>query len=91
MVGKGIVLLRVQYLQQRRGRVAPKIIAQLVNFVQHKERVARPHPAHRLNDAAGQRPDIGAPVAPNFRLIAHAAQAHPHKLAAQGVGNGTAD
>ena len=55
--------------------------AELVDFVQHHDTVARSDFANGLDDVARQRADIGAPVATNFRLVVHAAEAHPHKLA----------
>ena len=36
VVAKGVILLRIKYFQQRRARVAAKIRAHLVDFVQQK-------------------------------------------------------
>ena len=75
MVEEGLVLLRVEHFQQRRRRVAAKVLAQLVDLVQHQQRVDRAGPAHGLQEPAGQRADVGAAVAANLGLVAHAAQA----------------
>ena len=42
----------------------------------------------RLNDVAGQRADIGAPVATDFRFVVHAAQADPHEWSPHRARNG---
>src|SRR5690606_33560742 len=33
----------------------------------------------------GHRPDVGAPVAADLRLVPHAAERHAHELAARGI------
>ena len=68
MVGKGVILLRVQDFQQGRRRVSPKIHSQLVDLVQHKDRVVGPGLADPLNDPPGESPDIGAAMARGSRL-----------------------
>ena len=40
---------------------------------------------HRLDDPAGQRADVGAPVAADLGLVAHAAERDAHELAARGA------
>ena len=44
-----------------------------------------------LDDAARQRADVGAPVAADLRLVAHAAQGDADELAAQRPGDALAD
>ena len=44
VIGEGVVLLRVEHFEQRRGRIAAKIGADLVEFIKHDQRVVRvPH------------------------------------------------
>ena len=88
VVGKGAVLLRVQHLQQGRGGVAAPVHAHLVHLVQQKQRVALAGLGHALQDAPGHRAHIGAPVAADLGLVAHAAQRQPHILAPGGPGDG---
>src|SRR5213076_1140430 len=38
-----------------------------------------------LQNFARHRANVGATVAANFRLVAHAAQTHPHELPARGA------
>jgi hypothetical protein len=71
-----------------RGR--PEITAHLVDFVQHEDGVVGAGAPKPLDDAAGQGAHVGAPMAPDFGLVAHAAQGDPVKFAAQGPGNGVA-
>ena len=81
------VLLRVEHLEQCRGRIAAEIRGHLVHFVQHEDGVLGAGLLHRLDDLAGQRADVSAAMAANLRLIAHAAQRHADKLAAGGLGD----
>ena len=85
MVVERVVLLRIEHLEQRRGRVATEVGTHLVDLVEQEQRVRALGLAHRLDDLAGHRADIGAPVAADLRLVAHAAQRQPHELAVGGA------
>jgi len=87
MIRKSIVLLWIKHLQQRRGRIASKIAADLVYFIQHEDRIVRFRPSQSLNDATGQSTDISAAMAADFRFVAHTAQRNAHELALQRSGN----
>ena len=56
VVGEGVVLLGVEHFKQSRGGVAAEILAQLVDLVEHEERVDRAGPAHGLQDTPGSAP-----------------------------------
>src|SRR5690606_30200173 len=75
------VLLRIQNLQQRARRITAEVAAQLVDLIQHKDRIARAGAADRLDDASGHRADVRAAKTTNFGFVAHAAQTHTDKLA----------
>ena len=83
VVAERVVLRRIQHLQQGRRRVAAIVRADLVDLVEQHHRVHRTGLADRPDDAAGQRPDVGAPVPTDLRLVAHAAQGDANELAAQ--------
>ena len=54
---------------------SPRIVAgQLVDLVQQQQRIHGARSADGLDDAAGHGADIGFPVAPDVRLVTHAAQ-----------------
>ena len=91
VVVEGVVLLRVEHFQQRRRRIAAPVGAELVDLVEQEERIGRLRLLHRLDDLAGHRADIGAPVTADFRLVAHAAKRHAHELAARGLGDRLAE
>ena len=74
------VLLGVEDLKQSRRRIAAEIGAHLVDLVQQEQRVRGLRLAHRLDDLAGHRADVGAAVSADFRFIPHAAQRHAHEL-----------
>ncbi len=85
VIDEGLVLLGVEDLQQRRRRVALEAGAKLVDLVEHDDGVHRAGPLERLHDAARERAHVGAPVAADLRLVAHAAQRHAQELAAHGA------
>ena len=83
VVAERVVLLRVQRLEQRRGRIAAEVAAQLVDLVEHDHRVVGFGAANALDDLARQRADVGAAMTANLRLVVHAAQRDALELAAQ--------
>src|SRR5262245_36621616 len=91
VVVEGVVLLGIEHLEQRRGRIAAEIGAHLVDLVEQEQRIRRLRLAHRLDDLAGHRADIGAPVAADFGLVTHAAERHAHEVAAGSAGDRLAE
>src|SRR5204862_519617 len=67
-VDEGVVLRRVQHLQQRRGRIAPPVRADLVDLVEHEDGILRLGAAQPLDDAPGDRADVRAAMASVLRL-----------------------
>ena len=91
VVAEGVVLLRVQHLQQRGGGVAAPVGGDLIYLVEHEDRVVRADALDRLQDAARHRADVGAAVAANLGLVVDAAERHADELAAQRAGDGLAE
>ena len=91
VIAKGRVLLRIEHFEQRRGRIALNAVTELVDLVQHHHAIARAGAAHALNDVAGQRADVRAAVATDFRFIVNAAQADADKLATGRFGDALAE
>ena len=75
VIAERVVLRRVEDLEQRRRRVALIAGAQLVDLVEHQDRVRRSGLLERLDEAAGHRADVGAPMSADFSFVAHAARA----------------
>ncbi len=86
-----LVLFRVQHFQQCRRRVALEGLAQFVDLIQHDHRVAGAGVLERLGELARHGTDVGAAVAFDLRLVAHAAQAETVELPPQGFTDGLAD
>src|SRR6185369_16719292 len=82
------VLLWIEYLEQGRRGVAPPIAAKLVDLVQHEDRIVGSRPPDGLDDPAGHRTDIGAPVATDLGLVPNAAKRHAGHLPAKRTGDG---
>ena len=87
MIAEGVVLFRIEDLEQRRGRVAAEVRAELVDLVEDEHRVAGFGAPQALDDLAGQGADVGAAVTADLGLVAHAAERHPDELAAQRLGD----
>ena len=87
VIAERVVLLRIEHLEQRRRRIAAEVGAELVDLVEDEHRVLRLGPAQPLDDLSGQRADVGAAMAADFGLVAHAAERHADELAAERFGN----
>src|SRR6266545_3858933 len=81
VIVEGEVLLGVEHLEQRRGRISAEVGGHLVHLVEQEDRVAGPRLLERLDDLPGQRADVGAPVAADLRLVADAAEADADEAA----------
>ena len=75
---------------RRRGGVAAEVGAELVDLVEHHDRVARAGLADLGDDPAGHGADVGAAVAADVGLVAHAAEGDADELAAHGLGDALA-
>ena len=84
MVDKGIVLLAVEHLQQRGGRIALVVRAELVDLVEDQQRIARAALSKRIDDTSGHRGDVGAAVTADLGFIPYAAQGDAVAFSADG-------
>ncbi|OQA06931.1 MAG: hypothetical protein BWY66_01613 [bacterium ADurb.Bin374] len=80
-----MVLLGVEHLEQRRARIAAEIHSHLVDFVEQDDGIPGARVAQGLDDSAGKGADVGASVAADLGLVAHAAERDAGKLAVQGA------
>ena len=83
VVAEARVLLGVEHLEHRARGLAAEVGAHLVDLVDEEYRVHRLGVAQRADDRAGHRADVGAPVAADLGLVAHAADGDAHELAPQ--------
>ena len=83
MVAEARVLLGVEHLEHRRGRVAAEVGTHLVDLVDQEDGVRRLGVADRAHDRAGHGADVGAPVAADLGLVADAADRDPREGAAE--------
>ena len=91
VIVEGAVLFGIEHLEQRRGRIAAEIGRHLVDFVEQEQRIAHAALGQILNDLARHGTDVGAPMAANLRLVAHAAQRHAHELTVGGTRHALAE
>ena len=91
VIAERMVLRRVEHLEQGRGRISAPVGTDLVDLVEHDDRVHRPRIAERPNEPARKRPDVGAPVPANLGLVTDAPEGHADELAPGGAGDRLAD
>ena len=87
VVREGLVLLRVQHLQEGCTGIAMKIAGQLVDLVEKKNRVVRPATAHPLEHPPRQGADVGATVTPDLRFVPDPPQADADEFPAESRGD----
>src|SRR4029450_10959663 len=75
VVAERVVLLRIEHLEQRRGRIALDAGAERLALGEHEPRVAPAGLANGLHDVARQCTYISAPMTADLRLVVHAAEA----------------
>ena len=91
VIPERVVLLGIEHFEQRRGGIAAEVRAELVDLVEDEHGVFRLGAAQALHDLTGEGADIGAPVAADFGLVAHAAERHPHQLSAERLSDRTCE
>ncbi|MCA9682910.1 MAG: PAS domain-containing protein, partial [Myxococcales bacterium] len=77
-------------LEQGRGRITAKVVAELVDLVEDDDRVVGAGALEGLDDATRERADIGAPVAADLGLVTDAAEADADEAATDGPGHALA-
>src|SRR2546426_4665464 len=87
MVVEGVVLFGVEHLEQRRGRIAPEIVAELVDLVEQEYGILAARTPQALDHATRQRANVGPAVAADLGLVAHPAERDAHEAPAQGAGD----
>src|SRR4029453_16067125 len=85
MVLETAVLLRIEHLEQGRGRIAAEILAELVDLVEQEKRVRGAGLLEVGDDLARQRADIGPPVTADLGFVTNAAERLANELAAGGA------
>ena len=74
VVGKRVILRRVEHFEQRRGGISLEGDAELIDLIEQEDRVFCARLLHALDDAARHRPHVRAPVAANIGLVTRAAE-----------------
>ena len=91
MIGKGIVLLRIEDLEKGARRITVEGARELVDLVEHHDRIRHAGLRDAIHDTTRHRADIGTTVAADIRLIAYATEGNAHVLAVQRLRDGLAD
>src|SRR5262249_44630154 len=91
VVAEGVVLRRVEHLEERGGRVAAPVGADLVHLVEEDDWIHRAGVAERAHEPPRERADVGPPMTADLRLVVHAAEGHADEAAAGRAGDRFAD
>ena len=81
-IDERVILFRIQHLQQRGCRIPAVILPDLVDLIDHDQRVVHADLDVALDQLSGHRADVRLAMAANLRLVRHAAYCHTHELAA---------
>ena len=91
VIREGVILLRIEDLEKCAGRIAVVALGELVDLVEHHDRIGDAALLDAVHDAAGHRADVGSAVAADIRLIPHAAEAHTDIFAPECPGDRLTD
>ena len=91
VVGEGVVLLRIEHLEQRRAGIAAEVVTDLVHLIHHEDGVDRARLLHALNDLPGQGAHVGAAMTADRGLVVHTTERHAHELAPERAGDALAE
>ena len=91
VIAERVILRGVQHLEQRGRGVALDADRDLVDLVEHEDRIRRLRRLERLDDPPGHGADVGAAVSADLGLVAHAAQRDAHELAVHRSRDGLAE
>ncbi len=83
MIDEPGVLLRVEDLEQGGGGVAAKVGAELIHLIEEEDRIVGSRLADGLHDFSREGAHVGAPVAPDFRLVADATEGNANEASAK--------
>ena len=56
VIRERVILFRVQHFEERRRRIAPEVVRELVDLVENDDRIAGAGLLEALNDPAGKAP-----------------------------------
>ena len=91
MVGESTVLLRIQYFQKRRRRIAVIRFAQLVHLIQNHDRIGNTAFGNAVHNPAGHCADVGTAMPADISLIPYSAEADPHVFSVKCPGDALSD
>ncbi len=90
VVSEGVVLRRVEDLEQRRRRVTAPVRAELVDLVEDDDGVHAPGFGQGAHDPARARTDVGASVTPDLGLVVDTTERHAGERSPERPGDGLA-
>ena len=91
MILELVVLFGIEHLEQRRGRIAAEVLAELVDLIQQEQRIARPGLLEVVDDLARHRADIGPTVTADFGFVTHTTERLAHEFTTRRLGDALAE
>ena len=90
VIAEGVVLFGIENLEESGGWIAAVVGADLVDLVEHENGIRGLGLIDSLDDAAGERADVGSAMPADLRLVAHSTEGDSDELAIESAGDGTA-
>ena len=90
-IDESVILLWIQYFEQRRGGIPAEVFPDLVDLVDHDQRVVHAHLDVALDQLSRHRADVRLSMSANLRFVGHASDSHANELASESVGNRCAE
>ena len=91
MVGKSIILLRIQNLKESRRRITVIGGGKLIHLIQYHDRIGNTCLLYAVHDSAGHGTEIGSSVPANVRLVSYTAKTHANIFSSQRFRNALSD
>ena len=91
VIGEGAVLLRIEDLEESARRITVEGARELVDLVEHHDRVRHTGLRDAIHDPARHRPDVGTTMAADICFITYTTEGNAHVLAVQCLRDGLAD
>src|SRR5204863_9964801 len=83
-----MILARVKHFKQRAGGIPAEVGAELIDFVEHDDRIASADAPQFLDQTTGHGADVGSAMAADFGFITHSAETDAGKFSAERIGDG---
>ena len=91
MVGKSIILLRIQNLKEGCRRITVIGSGKLIHLIQYHDRIGNTRLLYTIHDSTGHGTEIGSSVTADVRLVSYTAKTHANIFSSESLRNALSD